>query len=225
MEVRTAGPSAGWVRSPRLIATCPTASLLALDFRPVGPDLADPLRGHINRAVDRVVAKVVSWPSSMTDTGLARGNIGSLPLAWTGLGYRNPPATHIRATLGYAGCMRFEAGELALLDETEEIEIETAAPGSGSHRTTIWVVVDGGDAFVRSVNGSSARWYREAVANPAVTVHAGGRELAARVVSAADPDSVRQVNDGLTRKYTGITGLREMLEPDIFETTLRLEPA
>jgi hypothetical protein len=121
--------------------------------------------------------------------------------------------------------MRFEAGELALLDETEEIEIETVAPGGGSHRTIIWVVVDAGDAFVRSVNGPTARWYREAVANPTVTVRAGGREVAARVAPAADPDTVRQVNAGLTRKYTGITGLREMLEPDIFETTLRLEPA
>ena len=141
------------------------------------------------------------------------------------LDHRNRRATHIRATLGYAGSMRFEAGELALLDETEEIEIETAAPGGVSHRTIIWVVVDAGDAFVRSVNGSSARWYREAVADPRVTVHAGGRELAARVTPAADPESVQQVNDALTRKYTGITGLREMLEPDIFETTLRLEPA
>ena len=125
----------------------------------------------------------------------------------------------------YAGSMRFEAGELGLLDATEEIEIETAAPSGPAHRTIIWVVVDGPDAFVRSVNGSAARWYREAVADPQVTVRAGGRAIAARVSAAADPDSIQRVNDGLTRKYTGITGLREMLEPGIFETTLRLDPA
>jgi hypothetical protein len=127
--------------------------------------------------------------------------------------------------MGYAASMRFEAGELGLLDATEEIEIETAAPSGSAHRTIIWVVVDGQDAFVRSVNGSTARWYREAVANPQVTVHAGGRALSAQVSAAADPDSIRRVNDGLTRKYTGVTGLREMLEPGIYDTTLRLEPA
>jgi len=127
--------------------------------------------------------------------------------------------------MGYAGSMRFDAGELALLDATEEIEIETAAPGGPVHRTIIWVVVDGEDAFIRSVNGANARWYREVVANPAVTVHAAGRALEARASIADDADSVDHVNDGLKRKYTGITGLREMLEPDIYGTTLRLEPA
>jgi hypothetical protein len=132
--------------------------------------------------------------------------------------------------MGYAGFMRFEPGELAWLDATEEIEIETASPGGSPHRTIIWVVVDGDDAFVRSVNGSTARWYREAVANPAVTIHsrrgaATEHAVAARTVAAPDPDSVRRVNDALQRKYTGIVGLREMLEPDIFDTTLRLAPA
>ena len=121
--------------------------------------------------------------------------------------------------------MRLESGDLAWLAETEEIEIETAAPGGPTHRTIIWVVVDGDDAFVRSVNGSTARWYREAVANPAVTIHAEDRALAARVVAARDEESIKRVNDGLKRKYTGITGLREMLEPDIYATTLRVEPA
>ena len=121
--------------------------------------------------------------------------------------------------------MRFEADALALLAASEEIEIETAIPGGPAHRTIIWVMVEGDDAFVRSVNGSTARWYREAVANPTVTIHADGRALSARLVAAPDTESVQRVNDALRAKYTGITGLCEMLEPDIFPTTLRVEPA
>jgi hypothetical protein len=127
--------------------------------------------------------------------------------------------------MGYAAHMRFAPDELALLAESEEIEIETARPGGPPHRTIIWIMVDGDDAFVRSVNGAGARWYREAVADPSVTIHAGERALKARVIAAPDPDSVARVNDALVRKYTGITGLPEMLVPDIFDTTLRVEPA
>jgi hypothetical protein len=127
--------------------------------------------------------------------------------------------------MGYADRMRFEPGELAMLAETEEIELETAQPGGPSHRTIIWVVVDGEDAFVRSVNGATARWYREAVANPAVTIHAGGRTIPAVVTHATDPDSIDRTSAALKRKYTGVDGLRPMLKPDIFDTTLRLDPA
>ena len=127
--------------------------------------------------------------------------------------------------MGYAAHMRFAPDELALLAESEEIEIETARPGGPPHRTIIWVVVDGDDAFIRSVNGAGARWYREAVADPSVTIHAGERALQAHAIAAPDPDSVARVNRALERKYTGITGLREMLVPDTFDTTLRVEPA
>jgi hypothetical protein len=121
--------------------------------------------------------------------------------------------------------MRFEPGDLALLADTEEIEIETAAPGGPAHRTIIWVVVDEGDAFIRSVHGGAARWFREATAASDVSVHAGGRELRARVIPATDAESIRRTNDALTRKYTGIEGYPEMLEPAIMDTTLRLIPA
>ena len=127
--------------------------------------------------------------------------------------------------MGYAGLMRFAPEDLALLADTEEIEIETARPDGPPHRTIIWIMVDGDDVFVRSVNGAGARWYREATANPSVTIHAGTRVLRARTIAAPDPDSVTRVNDALERKYAGITGLREMLVPAIFETTLRVEPA
>ena len=127
--------------------------------------------------------------------------------------------------MGYAGLMRFASEDLALLADTEEIEIETARPDGPPHRTIIWIMVDGDDVFVRSVNGAGARWYREATANPSVTIHAGTRALQARTIAAPDADSVARVNDALERKYSGITGLREMLVPDTFETTLRVEPA
>ena len=127
--------------------------------------------------------------------------------------------------MGYAAHMRFAPDELALLTETEEIEIETARPGGDVHRTIIWVVVDGDDVFIRSVNGAEARWYREATADPSITVHAGARALPARVEPATDPDSVRRTNEQLARKYANVPGLRPMLKPDIFDTTLRVSPA
>jgi hypothetical protein len=128
--------------------------------------------------------------------------------------------------MGYAAHMRFAPDELALLTETEEIEIETARPGGETHRTIIWVVVDGDDVFIRSVNGASARWYREAVANPSVTIHVDGRALPAQVEAATDPDSIRRTSEQLERKYAADpAGLRSMLKPEIFDTTLRVSPA
>ena len=130
-----------------------------------------------------------------------------------------------RTEMGYAGHMRFEPGDLALLAQTEEVEIETARPDGPPHRTIVWVVVDGDDAFVRSVNGATARWYREVVANPAVTIRAAGRQLHARAVAATDPDSVRRTSDALARKYGGDPAVRPMLKPDVLDTTLKLTPA
>jgi hypothetical protein len=127
--------------------------------------------------------------------------------------------------MGYAAHMRFAPDELALLADSEEIEIETARPGGPPHRTIIWVVVDGDDAYIRSVKGATARWYREAVANPDVTIHAAGRALRARATAATDPSSVQRTSAALSRKYARDPALRLMLKPDIFDTTLRLAPA
>ena len=128
--------------------------------------------------------------------------------------------------MGYAPGMPFAPADLAALSAAEEIRIETRATADAPvHQTIIWIVTDGPDAFVRSVNGATARWYREAVATPDVAVHADGLVLHARAVPAADPDSIARTSAALVRKYTGIDGLAEMLVPDTFPTTLRLEPA
>jgi hypothetical protein len=127
--------------------------------------------------------------------------------------------------MGYADHMRFEPGELSLLAETEEIEIETAAADGPPHRTIIWVVVDGEDAFIRSYRGPGARWYREAIGNPTVRIHVDGRVLDATIVPAADPASVERTSAALSRKYPNDPGTPGMLKEANLPTTLRLEPA
>jgi hypothetical protein len=121
--------------------------------------------------------------------------------------------------------MSFKPDELALLEGAEEVDIETHPPEGPVHRATIWVVVDGDSAYVRSVRGPAGRWYRELAANPAGAVHVDGRRLAVTAIPAADPDSIDRVSAALRRKYKGVQGLPAMLEPATFETTLRLEPA
>jgi hypothetical protein len=119
----------------------------------------------------------------------------------------------------------FEQADLAELAGVEEIEIETRAASGAIHRTTIWAVVRGGVVYVRSVNGPGARWYREAIADPAVAIHVDGRRLASRAVRTVDQAAIAACSAGLRDKYRGSPSLRSMLAADILTTTLRLEPA
>lgn len=121
--------------------------------------------------------------------------------------------------------MSFKREELALLEGAEEVDIETQRPAGSVHRATIWIVVDGDSAYVRSVRGKDGRWYQELQANPAAALHVDGRRFPMTAVPATDPDSVERFNAALRRKYTGVSGFDSMLRPETFDTTLRLEPA
>ena len=121
--------------------------------------------------------------------------------------------------------MPFSPEDLDLIDRTEEVDIETSAPGAPTHRTTIWAVVDGHDVFIRSYIGPDARWYREATANPAVVLHVGDRRLAATAVLAADPDSIARTSAALQRKYASDPATPRMVRDEVLPLTLRLEPA
>jgi hypothetical protein len=121
--------------------------------------------------------------------------------------------------------MSFDDDDLARLRAAEEVEIETQAPGGTGHRTTIWILVDRDEVFVRSVRGANGRWFLEASANPAVAVVAAGRRLAATAIPATDPDTIDRINAALTTKYEGIDGYDDMLRPDALAANFRLEPA
>jgi hypothetical protein len=121
----------------------------------------------------------------------------------------------------------FDPSVLEVWNATPEIEIETSRGGDAPvHRTTIWIVVDGSDAYVRSVRGPAGRWYRELLANPRGAVHVGDQRVPVRATPATDPESVARVSAALSKKYEsrwpGPTAA--MLREDTLPTTLRLQP-
>lgn len=113
---------------------------------------------------------------------------------------------------------------LDLLREAEEVEIETAAGDGTTHRTIIWVVVVEGGVFVRSYRGPNARWYREALRHPDITLIVGGRRLDGRVVPGVDSRSIGLVSDELLRKYATDSATPAMVRPEVLDTTLRVDP-
>jgi hypothetical protein len=126
---------------------------------------------------------------------------------------------------GTLRAMRFTTDDLRAIDLAKEIEIETSAgPEAEVHRTITWVVVDGDDVFVRSWRGVTARWFREALANPDIAVHIDGRRIPARAVPARDPDSIARTSAGLERKYDGDSATPSMVRAEILDTTMRLDP-
>jgi hypothetical protein len=101
----------------------------------------------------------------------------------------------------------------------------SAAPDAATHRTIIWIVVDGRHrVLVRSVRGDRGRWYREALANPDCTVWIGHELVPVRAIPASDPERVASTSAALTEKYAADPALRSMLRDDVLATTLELLP-
>jgi hypothetical protein len=119
----------------------------------------------------------------------------------------------------------FAAADLSAIAGAEEVRIETRGPDGTVHRTIIWIVEHDGQLYVRSVNGPTARWFREATAQPAIALLVDDQRYLAHVVPATDPASVEACSAGLRAKYAGDFSLGSMLEPDILPTTLRVVPA
>jgi hypothetical protein len=104
-----------------------------------------------------------------------------------------------------------------------EVLIETRG-GEKTRQTIIWVVVDDGDIFVRSVRGHAGRWYRQAMTNSEVILILGADRYPFTASPAADEESVRRTSDGIRRKYGKGRSVDAMVLPEVLDTTLRLIP-
>ncbi len=113
--------------------------------------------------------------------------------------------------------------QLGRIDDTQMVEIETRN-GDQARRTIIWVMVDDGEVFVRSVRGPAGRWYQRALANPDVALIVGAESYPFRASRVTDSVSVERVSDALRAKYRPGRSLDAMLTPGVLDTTLRLDP-
>jgi deazaflavin-dependent oxidoreductase (nitroreductase family) len=120
----------------------------------------------------------------------------------------------------------FDPDLVAALDSAREIDIETIGRRTGrARRTTIWVVVHDGVPYVRSEYGDAGQWYRNALAQPDVTLHVAGRSIPAVVQRVDDAEQQRQVSDALKTKYRSSSAWRVMVDPAVEPMTLALAPA
>jgi hypothetical protein len=122
---------------------------------------------------------------------------------------------------------RFDPATLAALGRVREVEIETTAlDGTETHRTIIWIVTSDEEAFIRSVRGSTARWYSEARQHPDAVLHIEGTSFPVALVPAGDPDSIRRVSAALNAKYARVSAASTaaMVAAHTLETTLRVDP-
>src|SRR5215213_8721938 len=118
----------------------------------------------------------------------------------------------------------FDRPTLDLLDRALEVDIETMRPDGMPRRTTIWLMVDGPDVFVRSVRGERGHWYQAARESPDdVTLHVDGRSVPVRVVSTSDEVSINRCSRALAQKYGTGDSTSSMLRDVVLGTTLRLE--
>ena len=122
----------------------------------------------------------------------------------------------------------FDPETLNVLDETDEVYIETSRDAdSPEHRTIIWAVVVGDDVFVRSVRGRKGRWHQRISAHPEGALLVGDTRIAVRAAPATDAVTINAVSEAFRSKYgdawPGPTA--GIVRSEVLPTTLKLSPA
>jgi hypothetical protein len=116
----------------------------------------------------------------------------------------------------------FDADTLRELRDVQEIAIRTEKHPNSA--VVIWVVVADDEIFVRSVQGTKGRWYRDLAAGGPATLEFAGRRLAVQAIPEGDPAAVDRASREYLGKYQPSPYAQAMVKSEILSTTLRLEP-
>ena len=115
------------------------------------------------------------------------------------------------------------------LKAAQEVLLGTTSSSGRRRDTKLWVVVVGGEPYLRSMNGAGARWYRELTRTgegELVLLHDDRRHrLAVRAEHVEDPATLAQVTKAIKKKYgwTHPQYLPRFLDDESVAATLRLD--
>jgi hypothetical protein len=121
----------------------------------------------------------------------------------------------------------FNSADLETLDKTHEVRIEARRrSGELGRSKIIWIVVDGDQAYIRSVRGPAGAWYRAALGSGAGVLHAGKTSWPVQLTLVEDQAEIARVSDALRRKYLARwkASTEAMLRDEVLAATLRVNP-
>jgi hypothetical protein len=115
--------------------------------------------------------------------------------------------------------------ELDAIDNAEELTLASVRrDGTLRRPVTMWVVCNGDDVYVRSVNGRGSSWFRGAQDRHAARIRAGGVEKGVELIESDDTrdavDAAYQAKYG--RHYPSI--VPSIVAPRAQAATLKLVP-
>ncbi len=119
---------------------------------------------------------------------------------------------------------RFTSDVLAKLGETNEIDIETRAENKPPHRRTIWIVVVGDEAYIRSYRGANGIWYKQIRKNPDAVMFVGKTRMPIHVSAVRATETIAQVSAEYLRKYKNSRSAQAMVLDAVLSTTLCVTP-
>ena len=116
--------------------------------------------------------------------------------------------------------------ELADIGGADELRIAPLRRDGTLQRSRIvWVVRQGGDVYVRSVNGRDGAWFRGVQVRQAGHIWAGGVD-ADVVFEDADHDLDDEIDEEYRRKYgRSSAAVEHITNPKARSTTIRLMPS
>jgi hypothetical protein len=116
---------------------------------------------------------------------------------------------------------------LELLDRSIEADMLTPRRDGSMSRRPIWVVVVGGEAYVRSYRGEQGAWYRRVRRDGRAALAMDGETLEVTLEPEHGEGVNERVSDAFRAKYSARSPgpTKTMVNAEVSRTTLRLGPA